>query len=142
MFRFLDLYLLTLAVVPNIFGTTASDSVKVLPPIYLGEPISNEGTNLLNDVDGSIKFIYRKGDWDFGGFSDEIYSMETWDEGRTWTEPEVLCNTGRGSQCFSTISPETGEVIIFYIHRDKGLKGNYKYLRTDKNRRDNTHNRW
>lgn len=56
-----------------------------LPPIYLGEPSSNEGTNLLNDNDGSIKFIYRNGDWDSkGGFSDEIYSISTFDEGKSW----------------------------------------------------------
>ena len=97
------------------------------PPIYLGEPSSNEGTNLLNDIDGSIKFIYRLGDWDSGGFSDEVYYKITTDEGRSWTEPQVLGNTGSGKQCFATISPVSGEVIIFFIHSEKGQKGNYRF---------------
>ncbi len=115
---------------------------EILPPIYLGEPGSNEGTNLLNDNDGSIKFIYRKGDWDSkGGFSDEIYSISSFDEGRSWSEPKVLCNTGKGSQCFATISPVSGELIVFYRHSEKGVKGNYKYIRTDKGRTDCSYNK-
>ena len=110
------------------------------PPIYLGEPSSNEGTNLLKDVDGSIKFIYRLGDWDHGGFSDELYSMTTTDEGKTWTEPKAIGSTGPGKQCFATISPVSGELIVFFIHDKKGVKGNYSYVRTSKNRTDWSHN--
>ena len=39
------------------------DIQNAKPPLYLGEPPSNEGTNLLVDNDGSLKFIYREGDW-------------------------------------------------------------------------------
>ncbi|TKG90749.1 exo-alpha-sialidase [Puteibacter caeruleilacunae] len=124
----------------DIQGRNPLDIANAKPPIYLGEPPSNEGTNLLVDNDGSIKFIYRKGDWDHGGFSDEIYSMTTTDEGQNWTDPEVLGNTGPGKQCFATISPVSGEVVIFYIHSEKGLKGNYKYVRSQNGRKDWSHN--
>jgi len=110
------------------------------PPKYLGEPISNEGTNLLNDVDGSIKFIYRLGDWDSGGFSDEIYSMTTTNEGENWSEPKLIGSTGPGKQCFSTISPISGELIVFYIHSKKDEKGNYSFVRTENNLMDWTYN--
>ena len=58
-----------------IVGRSLEDIEEAQPPIYLGEPPSNEGTNLLVDNDGSIKFIYRKGDWDHGGFSNELFEM-------------------------------------------------------------------
>ena len=112
------------------------------PPLYIGEPPSNEGTNLLVDNDGSIKFIYRLGDWDHGGFSDDVYFKTTNDEGRSWTYPQVLGNTGPGKQCFATISPVSGEAIIFYIHSEKGRKGNYKFARSENGRRDWSYNRY
>jgi hypothetical protein len=30
-----------------------------------------------------MKFIFWKGDWDHGGFSDKVYSMSSNDEGRS-----------------------------------------------------------
>ncbi|MBT7394169.1 MAG: exo-alpha-sialidase [Prolixibacteraceae bacterium] len=128
-------------VVLSAFGNRSLDEIEnAKPPVYLGEPSSNEGTNLLNDIDGSIKFIYRQGDWDHGGFSDEVYFKTTTDEGQTWTEPQILGNTGPGKQCFATINPVTGEVIIFFIHSEKGQKGNYRYVRSEKGRTDWTYN--
>lgn len=116
------------------------DIQNAKPPLYLGEPPSNEGTNLLVDNDGSIKFIYREGDWDHGGFSDEVYYMTTNDEGTSWSEPQILGNTGPGKQCFATISPVSGEVIIFSIHSEKGQKGNYRFVRSENGRKDWSYN--
>ena len=109
-------------------------------PVFLGEPLSNEGTNLLNDVDGSIKFIFRKGDWDHGGFSDELYAISSHDEGKSWTTPEEIGSTGPGKQCFATISPVSGELIVFFIHAKKGEKGNYSFVRTENGRRNWSYN--
>ena len=103
-----------------------------LEPIYLGEPPSNAGTTLIKDNDGSIKFIFRKGDWDYGGFSDTVFYMTTYDEGRTWSEPDILGNTGKGSQCFSTISPISGEVTTFFIRRQPGVTGKVMLALTEK----------
>ncbi|NQU50981.1 MAG: exo-alpha-sialidase [Bacteroidetes bacterium] len=123
------------------FGNRESRKINnAKPPLYLSEPPSNEGTNLLVDNDGSIKFIYRQGDWDNGGFSDEVYFKTTINEGRTWTEPQVLGNTGPGKQCFATISPVSGEVIVFFIHSEKGKKGNYRFVRSENGRTDWTYN--
>lgn len=126
---------------PNIFGERDIQNIEdANPPLYLGEPPSNEGTNLLVDNDGSIKFIYRVGDWDHGGFSDEVYYMTSNDEGSSWSEPQVLGNTGPGKQCFTTISPVSGEVIIFFIHSEKEQKGNYRFVRSENGRKDWTYN--
>lgn len=117
------------------------DIENAKPPVYLGEPPSNAGTNLLKEKDGSLNFIFRKGDWHHGGFSDEVYSMKTYDEGRTWSNPEILLNTGKGSQCFATISPVSDEVILFYGRYEKNYSGNYHFVRTSNNRKDWSYNR-
>jgi lysophospholipase L1-like esterase len=88
------------------------------PPIYLGEPSSNEGTTLVNDYEGNSVFVFRKGDWDHGGFTDTVFYKMTSDEGRSWTESKSLVITpGNPAQCFSTISPVTGEFLVFYSDR-------------------------
>jgi len=95
---------------------------KKISPKYLGEPIASEGTSLLKDNDGKLLFIFRKGDWDSGGFSTEIYYQQSEDEGRTWTTEKLLVNTpGKVAQNFATVSPVTGEVILFYSIRGKGM---------------------
>jgi hypothetical protein len=109
---------------------------KAQPPVYLGEPPANEGTSLLREKDGSINFIFRKGDWDHGGFSDELFSMVTKDEGKTWSEPVIIGNTGEAAQSFSTISPVTDEIISFFIRRDRSVKGNYRFVRSSNGRTD------
>lgn len=126
---------------PKLFGErNIHDIQHAKPPLYLGEPPSNEGSNLLVDNDGTIKFIYRLGDWDHGGFSDEVYFITTNDEGRSWEAPQILGNTGPGKQCFATISPLSGEIIIFFIHSEKGQKGNYRFVRSENERKDWTYN--
>ena len=115
--------------------------LKAGAPKYIGEPCSNEGTNLLAEKDGSIKFIYRKGDWDNGGFTHELFQMSTIDQGRSWTQPRVIGSTGPGKQCFATISPVSGEVIVFFINRQKNKKGNYRFVRTQNNRTDWSYNK-
>jgi len=110
-------------------------------PIFLGEPPSNAGTTLIKEKDGSISFIYRPGDWDLGGFSDTVFFINTIDEGRTWSQEKVLAVTGPGSQCFSSISPVSGEVIIFFIRNEKGVKGNYRFVRTNNKRTDWSYNK-
>ncbi len=101
----------------------------VAPPLYLGEPASNAGTSLLADRDGSIVFIYREGDHDKGGFSNTVFYRRTEDEGRTWSDAQTLLETpGNPNQCFSTISPQSGEVILFYIDRGVGIKSARSFI--------------
>src|SRR5210317_1091398 len=77
-FLFITLSTTAVSQKPSGFSGRDSDSIKYAnPPVYLGEPLSNAGTSLLNDLDGSIKFIYRQGDWDHGGFSDKVYYIST-----------------------------------------------------------------
>lgn len=91
-------------------------------PLYLGEPQASEGTSLLKTKEGEIIFIYRKGDWDHGGFSNMVYYTVSSDEGHTWSEEKELVNTpGKAAQCFATISPISGEILLFYIDRGKGM---------------------
>lgn len=117
------------------------DQAEIIQPEQLGEPPSNAGTTLIMEKDSSISFIYRPGDWDFGGFSDTVLLMNTIDEGRNWSQPKILAVTGPGSQSFSTISPVTGEIIIFFIRREPGVKGNYRYVRSENNRTDWSYNK-
>jgi len=78
---------------------TDTESIKITDyksansPIYLDEPESNAGTSLLTDNDGSLMFIFRKGDWDYGGFSDTVFFKTSVDEGRSWSEvkPLLVC---------------------------------------------------
>ena len=103
--------------------TEHTNYLNIDPPEYLREPLSNAGTSLLTDNDSSIVFIYRKGDYDYGGFTDTVFYRRTRNEGRTWTDDKVLTVTpGNPAQCFSTISPESGEVILFYIERGVGIR--------------------
>ncbi len=95
---------------------------KPSPPIYLGEPQAHEGATLLRDGDSTIIYIYRNGDWDTGGFSNAVFYRLSDDEGRTWTEEKVLLETpGNVAQSFSTISPISGEIMVFYIDRGNGV---------------------
>lgn len=98
-----------------------SKKIKVLvapPPQYLGEPISNEGTTLVNDLNGHSIFVLRKGDWDHGGFTDTVFFQRSTNQGSTWSDPAPLVRTpGNPAQCFSTINPESGEFLVFYNDR-------------------------
>jgi len=94
----------------------------IAPPQYLGEPVASAGTTLVKAKDGRLIFIYRNGDWDHGGFSTEVYYRQSEDEGKTWSEEKLLVDTpGKVAQSFATISPVTGEVIVFYINREQGI---------------------
>lgn len=112
----------------------------IFAPRYMGEPCTHEGTNLLKDRDGSIQFTFRKGSnaWHGGeGFSGEVYQIFTSDGGRTWSDTTMLLKTSTGSSYFATISPASGEMVLFY-QTDKGA---YRYIRTDKGRTDATWDR-
>jgi len=99
-----------------------AQNTKVSPPEYLGEPVSSEGTSLLKTKDNKIVFIYRKGDWDHGGFSTKVFYMLSEDEGRSWSKEQLLVNTpGKVAQSFATISPVSGEIMLFYIDRKNGM---------------------
>ena len=132
----LILSLLTIAIIACQSPTAPEQNQKsssASPPEYLGEPVSSEGTSLLRDNDGSIMFIFRKGDWDHGGFTDTVFYMVSRDEGRSWSDSQTLVVTpGNVAQCFSTISPETGEIIVFYIDRGTGVMS----ARSENNRKN------
>lgn len=104
------------------FVFSISVKSQISPPEYLGEPVSSEGTSLLKDKNGDLLFIFRKGDWDSGGFSNEVYYMQSSDEGKNWTEKKILVNTpGKAAQSFASVSPISGEIILFYINRGQGV---------------------
>ena len=97
------------------------------PPEVVGEPPQSAGT-LIANADGSISYFYRTGSWDFGGFSPEVFEIVSGDAGHTWSEPDVVVNTGPNTraQNFLTVSPVSGELIVFYM----GLDGKVWRVRT------------
>ncbi|MCK5820403.1 MAG: exo-alpha-sialidase [Bacteroidales bacterium] len=105
----------------NLIAENSSKKIRAIvasPPKYLGEPTSNEGTTLVNDLDGNSIFVFRKGDWDHGGFTDTVFFQRSTNQGSTWSDPAPLVITpGNPAQCFSTINPESGEFLVFYNDR-------------------------
>jgi len=92
------------------------------PPEYLGEPVSSAGTSLLKDMDGKLYFIFRKGDWDHGGFTDTVFYKSSVDEGRNWSAAyQLVITPGNPAQSFATISQVSGEIILFYRDGGKGM---------------------
>lgn len=117
---------------PSPENTVNNDFSGAQQPIHLGEPESNAGTSLLTDNDGSLMFIFRNGDWDYGGFSDTVFFKTSDDEGHSWSEVKPLVVTpGKPGQCFSTISLVSGEIIVFYKDGPE-----MKYARSENNRSD------
>ncbi len=107
------------------------------PPEVVGEPPQSAGT-LIANADGSISYFYRTGSWDFGGFSPEVFEIVSGDAGHTWSEPDVVVNTGPNTraQNFLTVSPVSGELIVFYM----GLDGKVWRVRTADGRADDSDN--
>jgi len=101
---------------------SSSKNQQINPPIYLGEPPQNAGT-LIKYPDGSIKYYFRKGSWDDDGFSSMVYSITTFNEGDNWTDPEEVVDTGEHTraQNFLTVSPVTGEMILFYFDKQMNI---------------------
>jgi hypothetical protein len=98
--------------------TATAHSQQALPPLYLGEPPGNPGT-LVKHTDGAIHYYYREGSWD-DGFSSIVTFIATRDNGRSWSEPAPLVDTGPHSraQNFLTMSPVTGEITLFYYDEE------------------------
>ena len=104
------------------FLSAQNNKVLISSPQYLAEPVGISGTTLVMTREGKLVFIYRKGDWDHGGFSSMVYYKQSIDEGRSWTSEKELVNTpGNVAQSFATISPVSGEILLFYIDRGKGM---------------------
>jgi len=107
-------------------------------PRLVGEPPQSAGT-LVTNADGSVSYFYRTGSWDFGGVSEEVYEIVSRDGGGSWSEPVAVVNTGPNTraQNFLTVSPVSGELIVFYMGKD----GRVWRVRTSGGRADDADNR-
>ncbi|MGI9628567.1 MAG: hypothetical protein ACR2QM_17160, partial [Longimicrobiales bacterium] len=120
----------------------AADGARVevagQPPSVVGEPPQSAGT-LVTNPDGSVSYFYRTGSWDFGGFSPEVYEIVTRDAGQTWSDPAAVVDTGPNTraQNFLTVSPVSGELIVFYM----GLDGKVWRVRTSGGRSEDADNK-
>lgn len=117
--------------------TTVSTKSDTLPvqPVKLGDMPRGGATNLLRDVDGAIQFSYLE---TTGRDSVSWLEMRSTDEGTTWSAPQIIATTGNAHHGdFATISPLSGEMILFYKNTD----GTPHYIRTANKRRDASYHR-
>ena len=106
-------------------------------PRVIGEPPQSAGT-LVANTNGSISYFFRTGSWDFGGFSEEVYEIVSHDQGSSWSAPAEVVNTGPNTraQNFLTVSPTSGELIVFYMGHD----GRVWRVRTSEGRTNDSDN--
>lgn len=98
--------------------------MKINEPVYLGEPVQNACTMMVDPLDGKIRHFFRKGSWDIG-FSSVVYSVDysgAIDSNEPiWINEKEVVDTGPETlaQAFLAISPVSKEILLFFYDKNR-----------------------